>query len=76
MLLGTISGRGRFGGDPASSADPITLNGERFTVIGVMPSGFRFPEPAGLWIPMRFTPKDLTGQNNHTSGPLAGSHRA
>lgn len=33
----------RFHADPDITGKPITLNGEPFTVIGVMPAGFQFP---------------------------------
>ena len=32
----------RFGGDPAIIGQPLTLNGERFTLAGIMPESFRF----------------------------------
>ena len=42
----------RFGGDPSIINQPITLDGIRFTVVGVMPPGFEFPiqnDPVELW---------------------------
>lgn len=43
-----------FGGDPAAVGRPFRLDGEVHTVIGVMPSGFYFPdENSGrLWMPI------------------------
>ncbi len=35
---------------------PIRLNDEPYTVIGVMPDGFRFPERADLWTLFQFDP--------------------
>src|SRR5271167_656804 len=35
--------RDRFGGDPAVLGTAVDLNGDPYTVIGVMPSGFEFP---------------------------------
>ena len=41
-----------FGGDPAAVGSELTLNDQRYEVIGVMPKGFRFPAgPQDLWIP-------------------------
>ncbi|MBI1897147.1 MAG: ABC transporter permease, partial [Acidobacteria bacterium] len=42
-----------FGGDPSAVGRGITLDGESFTLIGVMPERFRFPytSSTSLWIP-------------------------
>jgi predicted permease len=42
----------RFGGDTTILGRSVRVNGVPRTVIGVMPPGFRFPEFAGLWLPM------------------------
>ncbi len=42
----------RFGGDPAILNQPITLDGSSYTVVGVMPAGFVFPDPVDLWVPL------------------------
>src|SRR6266571_3598716 len=42
----------RFGGDPAILNQPITLNGETYTVIGIMPRSFQFPRTVELWTPL------------------------
>jgi predicted permease len=44
----------RFGGDAAIVGRPITLNGQSFTVTGVMPPGFAFPRGAELPAPFGF----------------------
>jgi len=42
----------RFGADPGLAGRSITLNGVDYTVIGVMPEGFRPPfRPADIWRP-------------------------
>ncbi|MBX3277593.1 MAG: ABC transporter permease [Acidobacteria bacterium] len=55
--LAAILGHGlwqrRFNSDPGIVGQPITINGESFTVVGVMPASFEFPiqsERAELWI--------------------------
>ncbi|MGD0221886.1 MAG: ABC transporter permease [Terriglobia bacterium] len=50
----------RFGADPGIIGRNIALNGEAYTVIGVMPPGMfdrAFPD---LWAPLAFQPTDLT----------------
>ncbi|HEV2445424.1 MAG TPA: ABC transporter permease, partial [Candidatus Sulfopaludibacter sp.] len=43
--------RSRFAADPAIVGKSVRLNGQDFTVIGVMPAEFRLPEFADLWLP-------------------------
>ena len=43
----------RFGGDRGVVGRAIRLNGEPYTVVGVMPPGFRFPDVARLWTPFQ-----------------------
>jgi predicted permease len=42
-----------FGADPIAVGRSVTLRGEAYTIIGVMPRGFRTDAPADLWTPLR-----------------------
>ena len=46
----------RFGGDPGILGQTVTLQGEKYTVVGVMPAGFRFAPfwntKAEIWAPL------------------------
>jgi putative ABC transport system permease protein len=42
----------RYGGDPAILGRVVRVNGSPVTVIGVMRSGFRFPNNADVWRPL------------------------
>jgi putative ABC transport system permease protein len=56
----------RFGGDPALVGKTIPLNGARYTVVGIMPAGFQFPERrVELWVPIQFTPQQLALRTSH-----------
>jgi putative ABC transport system permease protein len=47
----------RFGGDPAIVGRSLRLQGEPYTVIGVMPASFRVPESGSdFWAPLAFEP--------------------
>jgi predicted permease len=48
----------RFGGDPGILDRVVTLNGEGYSVVGVMPAGFRAPitPTAEIWAPLDIDP--------------------
>jgi len=41
----------RFGSDPSLVGKPITLDGKNYTVAGVAPAGFQYPDKTELWVP-------------------------
>jgi predicted permease len=52
------------GGDPAVIGRSVTLRGEPYTVVGVMPAAFRSDAPADVWTPLRPSPRgEGAGQN-------------
>jgi putative ABC transport system permease protein len=55
----------RFGADPNFAGQPIQLDGETFTVVGVLPASFKFPESADLWLPFSFTAADWKNDRSH-----------
>jgi putative ABC transport system permease protein len=60
----------RFGGDPGVIGRPITVDGEPFTVIGVMPPGFEFFRQEDLYVPLGvfLTPEfGMLDRGNHFS---------
>ncbi len=49
----------RFGADSAIVGKTVSLDGEAFTVIGVMPRGFGFPShEAAMWVPLSLIGED------------------
>jgi predicted permease len=63
----------RFGGDPAIVNQIITLDGQSYTVIGVMPSNFYFLErDYELWTPIAFTPQQAQSRGGHTISRVIG----
>lgn len=62
----------RFGGDKDIVGKSISLNGETYTVVGVMPARFQFPtSDDALWAPIAFTTEDATNRNRHYLQVLA-----
>jgi putative ABC transport system permease protein len=59
--------RRRFGGDPAILGQPVTLNSEPYTVVGVLPPRFSFlGRDLQALVPMSFAPGDnLNSHNNY-----------
>ena len=56
----------RYGGDPQILNRDILLNGEKFSVVGVMPSGFQFLEKeVRLWVPLALSPEELANRGGH-----------
>ena len=56
----------RYGGESAVINRDIQLNGEKFTVLGVMPQGFQFLErEVRLWVPLSFTQEEAANRNGH-----------
>jgi predicted permease len=42
--------------DPSVIGRAIRVNGQPATIVGVMPEGFRYPNEAKLWVPLRLDP--------------------
>ena len=61
----------RFGGDPQILGHVLTLDNQPFTVVGIMPPGFDFPNRAELWIPLGTDPQSLNCWCFPTMGRLA-----
>ena len=56
----------KFGGDARIVGRSLTLNGESYTVIGVLPASFQFAlRPADLWLPYQPTPDQLSRRFMH-----------
>ncbi|HWF89357.1 MAG TPA: ABC transporter permease [Pyrinomonadaceae bacterium] len=41
----------RFGSDPSLVGKPISLDGKNYTVVGIAPAGFQYPDRTELWMP-------------------------
>jgi putative ABC transport system permease protein len=73
----------QFGSDPGVLNRPLSLNGQGYVVVGIMPPGFLFPTgkqlhslvPLGprvdVWKPMAFTRSELTSEGSWNWGVVA-----
>ena len=65
-LLSHSLWQSRYGGDKQILNRDILLNGEKHTVVGVMPPGFQFIESeVRVWVPIAFEPEDLANRGGH-----------
>jgi putative ABC transport system permease protein len=55
-----------FGGDRAVVDKPVDLDGERYTVVGVMPPSFNYPPDTEIWTPLDMSPQNLGSRGNHS----------
>jgi len=63
-VLGYGEWQTRFGGDPAIVGKDVDVNNRKFTVVGVMPNGFKGTNAIGapaLWVPYMTYPQTVTG---------------
>jgi putative ABC transport system permease protein len=68
VILSQNFWRERFHSDPNVSGQSLTLSGQMFTVVGVMPAGFQFPvqtTPVDFW-----TPIALDAQSSNGNPPM------
>ncbi|HSE98975.1 MAG TPA: ABC transporter permease, partial [Blastocatellia bacterium] len=55
----------RFAADPQIIGQALTLNGDSYTVVGVMPADFRFLARTDLWTPLAFTAADENDRSGY-----------
>ena len=70
MILSHALWHKYFHDDPEVIGRGVLLRGEPFTVVGVMPAGFRTDTKADLWTPIRPSTTGEGGGSNYASlGP-------
>ena len=58
----------QFGGDPQAIGKDIRVDGQPYTVVGVMPKGFYFLNPnVMLWTPLAFTAEQKSDAQRHSN---------
>jgi predicted permease len=57
-----------FGGQDRAIGSDLRLNGQPFTVVGVLPRGFGFLDPeVKVWVPLAFTPEQRSDEQRHSN---------
>lgn len=70
VLVSEETWRSRFGADAALVGRILNLDKEAYTVVGIVPAGFRLPD-AELWIPLAFAPYELDQRGNRSLRVIA-----
>jgi putative ABC transport system permease protein len=65
VLLGYKFWRDHFASDPNIVGRNVTLDGEAYSVVGVMPDKFQFPNWAQVWVPLAWTNATRAVRGNH-----------
>ena len=65
VVLGYNFWRDHFASDRNIVGRTILLDGETYSVVGVMPEAFRFPSWAKIWIPLAWTNETRAVRGNH-----------
>jgi putative ABC transport system permease protein len=71
VVLGHGLWQRAFGGDPNLIGQTLSLDSQKFTVIGIMPSGFEFPQEGELWVPLAWDDKERQTRAIHDYGVIA-----
>ena len=66
LLISETLWQRQFGGDHQILGKVVTMNGQKFTIIGVMPASFQFPfSGLEVWKPLAFVNSDLANRSNY-----------
>jgi putative ABC transport system permease protein len=68
LMLSNSFWKSQFGGDASIVGRKINFEDETYTVVGVAPASFRYPEFAQAWAPMAWTDKEKAVRGEHHSG--------
>ena len=71
VVLGYNFWRDHFASDRNIVGRNLLLDGETYSVVGVMPEKFRFPSWAKLWVPLAWDNETRAVRGNHNYGVIA-----
>jgi putative ABC transport system permease protein len=66
----------KFGGAPSALGQSLNINGDNYTIVGVLPATFQFAlRQADLWLPYQPTQSQLTRRFMHGTNVIGGSSK-
>ena len=72
VVLSPAYWRSHFAADPKIIGRTLTLDTKPYTVVGVAPADFEFPDPhIQIWIPLTFTAAEKADHEHHTVNVIA-----
>jgi putative ABC transport system permease protein len=72
VVLSPVYWRSHFAADPKIIGKTLTLDSKPYTVIGVAPADFEFPDPhTQIWVPLTFTAAEKNDHEHHTVRVIA-----
>jgi putative ABC transport system permease protein len=71
LVLTQAFWKSEFGGDPNVLGRKVDFDGESYTIVGVAPASFRYPEWAQVWAPMAWTDQEKAVRGEHHSVVVA-----
>ena len=76
VVLGHAFWKRQFSGGREALGQTLHVEGEDYTVVGVMPRRFDLPEESDFWIPLSLTAAQRADRGNHNYQVLGRSSRA
>ena len=72
VVLSPAYWRSHFAADPKIIGKTLTLDTKPYTVVGVAPADFEFPDPhTQIWVPLTFTAAEKADHEHHTVNVIA-----
>jgi predicted permease len=65
VMLSHLFWQSRYGGDPGVVGRVISLDGQRYTVVGILPASFQLIRQDQVWMPFGLYPDDLAEHVHH-----------
>jgi predicted permease len=68
VVLTHAAWQARFGGQDDAIGRDLRINGEPYSIVGVLPSGFSFLDPeVEIWLPLAFSAREKSDDSRHSN---------